>query len=45
MIKDIDGLPNEMNALVTNLMNTFQLDRMSGQSTGDLATKYLSNLY
>ena len=45
MIKDIDGLPNEMNALVTNLMSTFQLDRMSGQSTGDLATKYLSNLY
>ncbi len=45
MIKDIDGLPNEMRALVTNLMNTFQMSNLIGTDVNNLATTYLSNLY
>lgn len=45
MIKDIDGLPNEMRALVTNLMNTFQMSSLTGTDVNNLATTYLSNLY
>lgn len=45
MLKDIDGLPNEMNAIVTNLMNTFQLSALTEADPGDLATTYLQNLY
>lgn len=45
MLKDIDGLPNEMNAIVGNLMNTFRLSDLTGVDPGDLATTYLSNLY
>ena len=45
MLKDIDGLPNEMNAIVGNLMNTFRLSTLTGVDPGDLATTYLSNLY
>lgn len=45
MIKDIDGLPNEMRALVTNLMNTFQMSNLTGIDINSLATTYLSNLY
>lgn len=45
MIKDIDGLPNEMRALVTNLMNTFQMSNLTGTDINSLATTYLSNLY
>lgn len=45
MMKDIDGLPNEMNNIVTNLMNTFQLSNLTGADPGDLATTYLQNLY
>lgn len=45
MIKEIDGLPNEMRALVTNLMNTFQMSNLTGTDINSLATTYLSNLY
>lgn len=45
MIKDIDGLPNEMRTLVTNLMNTFQMSSLTGTDINNLATTYLSNLY
>ena len=45
MLKDIDGLPNEMNAIVGNLINTFRLSALTGVDPGDLATTYLSNLY
>lgn len=45
MIKDIDGLPNEMRTLVTNLMNTFQMSNLTGTDVNNLATTYLSNLY
>lgn len=45
MIKDIDGLPNEMRALVSNLMNTFQMSSVTGIDVNNLATTYLQNLY
>lgn len=45
MLKDIDGLPNEMNAIVSDLLTTFQLSNLTGIDTGSLATSYLSNLY
>lgn len=45
MLKDIDGLPNEMDAIVGNLINTFRLSALTGVDPGDLATTYLSNLY
>lgn len=45
MIKEIDGLPNEMRALVNNLMNTFQMSSITGTNINNLATTYLSNLY
>lgn len=45
MLKDIDGLPNEMGSIVTSLMNTFQLSNLTGVDPGSLATTYLQNLY
>lgn len=45
MLKNIDGLPNEMSAIVTDLMNTFQLSNLTGVDPGNLATTYLQNLY
>ena len=40
MMKDIDGLPNEMLALVINTKNTF-----GAVGSENLATQYLDNLY
>lgn len=45
IVKDIDGLPNEMSNIVSDLMGTFQLSNLTGIDTGDLATTYLQNLY
>lgn len=45
MLKDIDGLPNEMSAIVSNLMSTFQMSSLTGIDSSDLATTYLQNLY
>ncbi len=45
MIKDIDGLPNDMNEIVSKLTATFQMTKLTGLDTGDLATTYLENLY
>ena len=45
MLKDIDGLPNDMQAIVGNLMNTLQYSNLTGVSTQSLANMYLSNLY
>ena len=45
MIKDIDGLPNEMNEIVSNLIKTLRVQSIEGVSTEDLATTYLKNLY
>lgn len=44
MIKDINGLPNEMTAIVSNLQQTFQLQNIMGLDTNDLASQYLKNL-
>lgn len=44
MIKDIDGLPNEMNDIINNLINTFQLSNLTGIDSGSLATTYLQSL-
>lgn len=45
MLKDIDGLPNEMKGLVNNLINTFKFEDLTGSGINDLATMYLSSLY
>lgn len=45
MIKDVNGLPNEMMELVTNLMDTFRLSNLTGVDPSNLATTYLQNLY
>lgn len=45
MIGKIDGLPNEMKHITDNLIATFRMTELTGQSTTSLATKYLSNLY
>ena len=45
MIKEIDGLPNEMMQLVANLTDTFRLSNLTGIDPGNLATTYLQNLY
>lgn len=45
MIKDIDGLPNEMMQLVNSLTDTFKMSNLTGIDPGNLATTYLQNLY
>lgn len=45
MLKDIDGLPNEMQSIVTNLLNTFNLSKLTGIELDDLSSLYLRNLY
>ncbi len=45
MIGKIEGLPNEMKYITDNLIATFRMTELTGQSTTSLATKYLSNLY
>lgn len=45
MIKDIDGLPNEMDAVISNLINTFTVSKLIGEDTDSIATMYLQNLY
>lgn len=45
MLKDIDGLPNEMSSIVGNLISTFQMSNLTGVDSRDLATQYLQNLY
>lgn len=45
MIKDIDGLPNEMMQLVNTLTETFRLSKLTGIDSEDLATTYLQSLF
>ena len=45
MIKDIDGLPNEMKSITSGLLATFQMNNLTGISSADLATQYLQSLY
>lgn len=46
MLKDLDGLPNEMQTLVSSLTNTLRIAKITGQDDiNDLTTTYLTNLY
>ena len=45
MIKDVDGLPNEMKSIITNLKRTLATESLVGRDTGELANTYLSSLY
>lgn len=45
MLKDIDGLPNDMQQITSNLLSTFELSNLTGLDSSSLATKYLSSLY
>lgn len=45
MIKDVNGLPNEMIQLVNSLTDTFRMSNLTGISVENLATTYLQNLY
>lgn len=45
MIKDINGLPNEMMYLVNNLTDIFRMSNLTGIDPSNLATTYLQNLY
>lgn len=45
MLKDIDGLPNEMSSIVGSLINLFRFNSLTGVDPGDLTIIYLSNLY
>lgn len=46
MLKELDGLPNEMQQLVSNLTRSLRLAKALGEDDiNDLATTYLTNLY
>lgn len=46
LVSKVDGLPNDIRALVSNLSNMFQMQQLTGTAdTADLASTYLSNLY
>ena len=44
MLKDIDGLPNEMQSIVSNLIDTLSINKLTGIELQDLSTIYLQNL-
>lgn len=45
MIKDVDGLPNEMKSIITDLKRTMATENLVGVDTGELASTFLSSLY
>ena len=45
MLKDIKGLPNEMKSIVSNLIDTLSVSKMTGVGLEDLSTTYLQSLY
>lgn len=45
MIKDVDGLQNEMKSIITNLKRTLATESLVGADTEELANTYLSSLY
>lgn len=46
MIKDVDGLPNEMQRIIKQLQNTMSIANLSGVTdTSALSNAYLSSLY
>ena len=44
MLKEVNGLPNDMNAIVSSLVSTFQMSNLTGINTENLATTYLQSL-
>lgn len=45
MIKDIDGLPNEMKAIIGQLKSTLDINNLVRGNTNGIANAYLSTLY
>lgn len=45
MLKDIKGLPNEMKSIVSNLIDTLSVSKITGVGLEDLSTTYLQSLY
>ncbi len=45
MLKNIDGLPNEMQSIVSNLIDTLSINKIAGIELSDLSTTYLQSLY
>lgn len=46
LVSKVDGLPNDIRALVSDLSNMFQMQQFTGAADiSDLASIYLSNLY
>ena len=45
MLKNIDGLPNEMQSIISNLIDTLSINKIAGMELSDLSTTYLQNLY
>ena len=45
MIKEIDGLPNDMEKIVNSLVKTFQISNLTGLDLNSIQTTYLSSLY
>lgn len=44
MLKDVNGLPSDMDVIVNNLVNTFQYQNLTGINVGNLSTMYLRSL-
>ena len=44
MLKDIDGLPNEMQSIVSNLIDTLSINKLTGIELQDLSITYLQSL-
>lgn len=44
MLKDIDGLPNEMQSIVSGLLDTLSINKLTGIELQDLSTIYLQSL-
>ena len=45
MLKNIDGLPNEMQSIISNLIDTLSINKITGIELSDLSTIYLQSLY
>lgn len=45
MLKEVDGLPNEMKDIISDLMGVFTIQNLTESSPSQLANMYLSNLY
>ena len=44
MLKDIDGIPKEMQSIVSDLLDTLSINKLTGIELQELSTTYLQNL-